>query len=189
MLHDIGHGPFSHVTEPILQAHSPKRKFESVQDSKIHELISHQIIMTDPELAEILGEKERKQIVGILKGETGYSYLRDIVSGPIDADKQDYLLRDSYFTGVKYGVYDIERLSDTLVVRDDGEDKVLAISIDGLHALEQFVLAKYYMTTQVYRHRLRLITDAMVQRGISLGIDVDGLDWLRTLYSYDGTKE
>jgi HD superfamily phosphohydrolase len=189
LLHDVGHGPFSHVTEPILQAHSPKEVLAHVEGSKIHELISHQIIMSNPELSAILGEKERKQIVGILKGETGYSYLREIVSGPIDADKQDYLLRDSYFSGVKYGVYDIDRLSDSLIVHEDGDDKVLAISIDGMHALEQFVLAKYYMTTQVYRHRIRLITDAMVQRAISLGIDSDNLDWLKALYTYSGTPE
>lgn len=189
LLHDVGHGPFSHVTEPILQAHSPKEKLGDVQGSKIHELISHHIIMSTDELAAIISDKERKKIVGILKGEAGYSYLQDIVSGPIDADKQDYLLRDSYFSGVKYGVYDIDRLSDSLIVHDDAEDRVLAISIDGLHALEQFVLAKYYMTTQVYRHRIRLITDQMVARGISLGIDVDKLDWLKHLYTYDGTDE
>jgi HD superfamily phosphohydrolase len=189
LLHDVGHGPFSHVTEPILQQHSPKEALENVEGSKIHEVISHQIITSNPELSTIISEKERKQVVAILKGESGYSFLRDIVSGPIDADKQDYLLRDSYFSGVKYGVYDIERLSDSLRVHNDGDDKVLAISVDGIHALEQFVLAKYYMMTQVYRHRLRLITDAMVQRAIGLGITIDGLDWLSALYRYDGSDE
>ena len=72
-------------------------------------------------------------------------------------------------------------------VYEDNEDLVLAISVDGLHTLEQFVLAKYYMTTQVYRHRLRLITDQMIERAISLGIEEDKIGWLKTLYSYDGS--
>ncbi len=124
-----------------------------------------------------------------MQGTYGDSVLKDIISGPLDADKQDYLLRDSYFCGVKYGVYDVERLADTLQVHEDKEDRFLALSVDGIHALEQFVLAKYYMTSQVYRHRVRLISDAMITRGISLGIELDGIGWLRDLYSYDGSAK
>jgi uncharacterized protein len=190
LLHDIGHGPFSHVAEPILQKHSEQGVLTGKEESKIHELISAQIILTNPELAEHLSERERSQIVGLLSGSFGHRYLHEIVSGPIDADKQDYLLRDSYFTGVKYGIYDQERLKNTLFVHDDdNDDLVIAISIDGLHALEQFVLAKYYMTTQVYRHKIRLITDSMIERAISLGIDNDKIPWLQKLYAYDGSDD
>ena len=190
LLHDIGHGPFSHVAEPILKRHSDKKKLGAqVAESKVHELISWQIISTDKELARLISDKHREQIVGLLKGTWGHSYLQEIVSGPVDADKQDYLLRDSLFSGVKYGVYDQERLSNTLVIHDDNDDKFLAISIDGMHALEQFVLAKYYMTTQVYRHKIRLITDQMIERGIALGIEEDKVAWLKTLYSFDGSPE
>jgi len=190
LLHDVGHGPFSHVAEPILKRHSDKTKLgDQVSESKVHELISWQIISTDKELARLISDKHREQIVGLLKGSWGHSYLQEIVSGPVDADKQDYLLRDSLFSGVKYGVYDQERLSNTLVIHDDNDDKFLAISIDGMHALEQFVLAKYYMTTQVYRHKIRLITDQMIERGIALGIEEDKVEWLKALYSFDGSPE
>jgi len=190
LLHDIGHGPFSHVAEPILKKHSAKDKLGAeIADSKIHELISWQIISSDKELARLISDQQREQIVGLLKGTWGHSYLQEIVSGPVDADKQDYLLRDSLFSGVKYGVYDQERLSNTLLIHDDNDDRFLAISIDGIHALEQFVLAKYYMTTQVYRHKIRLITDQMIERAIGLGIEEDKIDWLKTLYSYDGSAE
>ncbi len=107
----------------------------------------------------------------------------------MDADKQDYLLRDSYFCGVKYGIYDIERLIDTMDVQRDMDERVLAISADGVHTLEQFVLAKYYMTTQVYRHKIRLITDSMIIRAIELGITEDKIDYLRQLYTFDGSRE
>jgi HD superfamily phosphohydrolase len=190
LLHDIGHGPFSHVAEPILKKHSAKEKLgEQIAESKVHELISWQIISTNKELARLISDQHREQIVGLLKGTWGHSYLQEVVSGPVDADKQDYLLRDSLFSGVKYGVYDQERLSNTLLIHDDNDDRFLAISIDGIHALEQFVLAKYYMTTQVYRHKIRLITDQMIERGISLGIEEDEVDWLRALYSFDGSPE
>jgi HD superfamily phosphohydrolase len=190
LLHDIGHGPFSHVAEPILREHSDKEKLAAdIPEAKIHEQIGWQIIATNKELAKLLSEQQREQIVGLLKRTWGHSYLQEIASGPVDVDKQDYLLRDSLFSGVKYGVYDQERLSNTLLIHEDQDDLFLAISIDGLHALEQFVLAKYYMTTQVYRHKIRLITDQMIQRAIGLGINEDKIGWLKTLYSYDGTPE
>jgi HD superfamily phosphohydrolase len=188
LLHDIGHGPFSHVTEPILRKHSALEKLgPEVKESKIHELIGQHIIKKDGELAELISGQQREQIIGLLNGTWGHSYLQEIVSGPVDADKQDYLLRDSLFSGVKYGVYDQERLSNTLLVHNGDDDSFLAISIDGIHALEQFVLAKYYMTTQVYRHKIRLITDQMIARAIDLGIEEDKIPWLKSLYSYDGS--
>jgi HD superfamily phosphohydrolase len=60
------------------------------------------------------------------------------------------------------------------------------ISADGVHSLEQFVLAKYYLTAQVYSHRVRLVTDQMVVRAIVLGIEEDNIAGLRQLYTYDG---
>jgi HD associated region len=74
-------------------------------------------------------------------------------------------------------------------IQTDPLPKFLAISIGGIHALEQFVLAKYYMTTQVYRHKIRLITDQMIERAIGLGIEVDNVGWLKALYSFDGSPE
>jgi HD superfamily phosphohydrolase len=189
LLHDIGHGPFGHAAEPILKKHSSPAVFAGKPESKIHELISAKIILENEELKHYLSDNERENIAGLLAGSFGDTYLHEMVSGPIDADKQDYVLRDSHFTGVKYGIYDQERLRNTLRVHEDNEERVLAISIDGLHTLEQFVLAKYYMTTQVYRHRIRLITDQMIARAISLGIEEDKIGWLRKLYSYDGTNE
>lgn len=188
LLHDIGHAPFSHVSEPILKKHSGN-KIALKPKQQVHELISEQIILDDPCLSRLIIDSDRQKIVRLLRGEFGYTMLKDIVSGPTDVDKQDYLLRDSYFCGVRYGLFDIERLLNSLTVHDDGEDRFLAIKNDGIHVIEQFVLAKYYMSTQVYRHRIRLITDEMIGRAISLGIDHDGIQWLKDLYSYDGSAD
>jgi hypothetical protein len=149
LLHDIGHGPFSHVSEPLLQRYSDKSKLKVKSMDEVHESISCGIILHNKELARLLSEEDREHIVGLLKGEYGFSLYKDIVSGPIDVDKQDYLLRDSHFCGVKYGLYDQGRLTDTLICHEDADDLILALSPHGIHPLEQFVLARYYMHTQV----------------------------------------
>lgn len=188
LLHDIGHGPFSHVSEPILQRFC-KIKLD-LEKQQIHEIISSRIIEKNPELVRILGEDQCHDIARLMTGKYGYRILKDIVSGPLDVDKQDYLLRDSYFCGVKYGVFDLNRLIDALrVLKDADEEQSLAISSDGINSVEQFVLAKYYMNIQVYYHKIRLITDEMISRGVSLGIEEDKIGWLTHLYSYDGSDE
>ncbi|WP_073167029.1 HD domain-containing protein [Desulfofundulus australicus] len=169
LLHDLGHGPFSHVSEDLLDKFCDREKIQVPEETQPHELVTWGIIMCNAELGKKLSDRDREAIISLLSGTRGDRLLKDIVSGPLDADKQDYLLRDSYYCGVRYGVYDLDRLLETLEVIDDGNERVLAISEDGVHALEQFVLAKYYMNTQVYRHRVRLITDAMLVRAIEPG--------------------
>ena len=115
--------------------------------------------------------------------------MRAIVSGPLDADKQDYLLRDSHFCGVPYGLFDIHQLHRSLILFGPDDEKDLMIDPDGIHAVEQYVLAKYYLTSNVYRHRVRQITDQMIIRAICLGIDEDEVDALRRLYTFDGTDD
>jgi HD superfamily phosphohydrolase len=189
LLHDIGHGPFSHVSEPVLEKFYDREKVKLEGKAQIHEKLTEAIIREDEVLGHALSGRDRDRIIGILNGTYGESVLKHIVSGPLDADKQDYLLRDSYFCGVKYGVFDLSRLSSTLVIQRDSDDRDLAINEDGVHALEQFVLAKYYMTTQVYRHKVRLITDSMIGRALDLGIREDHIDWLTKIYKYDGSAE
>ena len=177
LVHDIGHGPFSHVSEEILKGVSGKKQ--------AHELLTFRIIKASKLLAGPLSDNEREEIVGILEGTRGDSLSRGIISGPLDVDKQDYLLRDSYFCGVKYGVYDLDRLIETLRIHKDKHDRSLAVSEDGVHTLEQFVIARYHMTSQVYRHRVRLISDSMIVRGIELGISHDKITWLKELYAFE----
>jgi HD superfamily phosphohydrolase len=140
-------------------------------------------------LARYISDFDREKIIGLLRGSAGESIARSVISGPLDADKQDYLLRDSYFCGVKYGVFDSARLIGTLQVYSEHHDRHLAASSGGIYAIEQFVLAKYHMSTQVYRHKIRLITDSMIGRALELGIEHDSLSWLRDLYAYNGSPE
>lgn len=188
LLHDVGHGPFSHVSEYSLESFADRSQLSPGQKKeKIHELISAKIIETDEEIVNILGERKCKDISKLLSVGYGQPVLKSIVSGPLDSDKQDYLLRDSLFCGVKYGVFDIHQFHRSLTLGGDEGEKDLWIKKDGIHAVEQYILAKYYLTTNVYRHKVRLITDQMIIRAIKLGIEEDKIGELAQLYSFDGS--
>ena len=170
LLHDVGHGPFSHVSEHLLDKYAPTDADTGQNLEKIHEKITVDIIQTDPKIIEIL-DKDLDFVVEIIEGSKNIrDWHRDIVSSELDADKMDYLLRDSYFAGVKYGQYDLEKLIESCLIVDRRETP-LAISSKGIYALEQLLLARYHMTQQVYWHRVSLISNEMIIRGITLAID------------------
>ncbi|MCE5272217.1 HD domain-containing protein [bacterium] len=189
LLHDIGHGPFSHVSEDILDKYFDQSKIQVKAKEKIHEKLTCDIIEQNKEINELVDRPTKNKIIGLLAGTQGEIIEKNIISGPLDADKQDYLLRDSYFCGVKYGIFDLERLIGTLTSHHDSTEQYLAATEDGIYAIEQFVIAKYHMTTQVYRHKIRLVTDEMIIRALELGIEKDGIVWLNNLYRYDGSEQ
>jgi hypothetical protein len=149
LLHDAGHAPFSHSAEEL---------FEAGLD---HEAMSRRILAL-PELATVFAEHgdgrggplEPAQVAALLAGGEGEvgRLLAQVVSGELDADKMDYLLRDSLYCGVRYGSYDLDRLLDTLVPLPDPVTGGWGIGIEagGVHAAEALVMARYYMFTQVY---------------------------------------
>lgn len=171
LLHDVGHGPFSHVSEHLLDKYAPTDADTGQNLEKIHEKITVDIVRSDPQINEILSSDERDFVVEIIEGRKKIrDWHRDIVSSELDADKMDYLLRDSYFAGVKYGQYDLEKLIESCLIVDRRETP-LAISSKGIYALEQLLLARYHMTQQIYWHRVSLISNEMIVRGITLAID------------------
>lgn len=135
-----------------------------------HEEISRRLILSDP-IASLINEF--KKDLGITEEDVASFFspeniepdivlLKEIFAGEIDADKLDYLYRDSLFTGVHYGRFDYQRLIQSLcLIEDPGEagNLVIAIEHGGLHALEAMVLARYFMFTQVYFHKIRRAYD------------------------------
>lgn len=172
LLHDIGHGPFSHVSEAVLDARNGVRG--------VHEAISVAIMRSDPHLHQALGLELCSRAADLIAHQGEFkvrSALRDIVSGPSDADKLDYLRRDSYFAGVSYGQYDLQRLVDTVaVINPGGAETYLGFRAAGLWAVEGLLLARHHMHRQVYGHKTRVATDIMIERALTLGLADGALD-------------
>jgi len=99
----------------------------------------------------------------------------------------DYLLRDSYFAGVKYGTFDLDKIIEAFRVHQAGDESYLALNYEGVYAFEQLVMAKYHMGQQVYFHRIRAITDAMIVRTVDLAIRENDAA-MKTTFQYDGSQ-
>lgn len=163
LLHDVGHGVFSHVSEQVID--------ESSGVDGVHEAISVYIMRSDPELQAALGKEVCERAADIVELRGTRTAVADIVSGPTDADKLDYLLRDSYFAGVNYGRYDLGRIIDSArVITPDSRQNQLGFDADGLWAVEEMLMARHHMHRQVYGHKTRLATDIMTTRALKLGI-------------------
>ncbi len=161
LLHDIGHGPLSHNFETVL---------ENVNKKEIgHEDITLRIIEEDEDIDRILGGL--KDDVLSLFGENNDTINSKIISGNIDADRLDYLRRDSYHTGVAYGIFDLERILHTIQKIADGERSEIAILKKGQDAIESYRLARFLMHTQVYYHHVRAISDNMLNRAVEIAIN------------------
>ena len=161
LLHDIGHGPFSHFYEQAIA--------ESTGHSFLHEEITHALIQHCEEVSVTL--KGSLEAVLSLFQPSRQCTGEQILNGPIDADKMDYLRRDSYHTGVAYGIFDLERLLYTLGVEQSSKESYLLIEEKGIDALDSFRLSRFFMHTQVYYHHTRVAAERMLGRGVKIAID------------------
>jgi len=135
LLHDIGHGPYSHAAESYMLLD--------------HERMSTFIILEDEQIRRILDSVDSSfalHVVDVLQGTYSNPLLHHIISSQVDVDRMDYLLRDAYYAGVSYGGYDKDRIIRVTRVHE----QQLAFAITGLHALENFMLSRYHMRNQVY---------------------------------------
>ncbi len=175
LLHDIGHPPFSHTLEIF---------------NYNHEKIGKKIIkkLNIPNFSS-------KEIVRVISGKVLES---NIISGDVDADRMDYLLRDSYHTGTAYGLIDIPRILRSLTIIEFGGKKRIGILNKGIQAIESLLVARHQMYSAVYMHKTVRIANTMLKRAVSYEIlnknlkigelskmdDVDLISFLRNRENY-----
>lgn len=195
LLHDIGHGPFSHASEIVF----PKLKAlpldwtcwraQPTDRQAVHEDYSVLLIQTlahegvlESEMAQDIcslihaDAKSSRWLSGLEERVPSLQkVLKGLISGEVDCDRMDYLLRDSYYCGVAYGQYDIDWLISSMGVEEDDGALVCTISENGVRAFEDLLLARYHMIDQVYCHKTKMgfthyLEQAIIQGEINLKI-------------------
>ena len=144
LLHDIGHGPFSHAME------------RSIVENISHESISLKFM----EILNIEFNGELDTAIYMFKGEYPRKFFGQLISGQLDIDRSDYLKRDSFYTGVSEGNINSERLISMMNVVDDE----LVIEKKGIYSVEKFLIARRLMYWQVYLHKTSLVAEQMIIR-------------------------
>ena len=152
LLHDIGHGPFSHAME------------HSIVENFSHESISLKFM----EVLNIEFYGELDTAISMFKGEYPRKFFGQLISGQLDIDRSDYLKRDSFYTGVSEGNINSERLISMMNVVDDE----LVIEEKGIYSVEKFLMARRLMYWQVYLHKTSLVAEQMIMRVLKRAKDL-----------------
>ena len=160
LLHDIGHGPFSHLFEEIIQ----EKKFS-------HEDYGKEIILKS-EIGDVLSKNgfDKKLITRIAFGNSKFQFMNEIVSGTLSADMMDYLLRDGYFTGAEHAKIDHKRITQSL----DVHQKKLALERSALYSFESMMYSRYQMFKAVYFHKTVRAAEVMLIEALRLSDDEFG---------------
>ena len=160
LLHDVGHGPFSHALEGHLTP------------GVLHEEWTMQILLEPTAVNRALAKAHDglPELVAavIAATSTGPAFIGDLVSSQLDVDRMDYLFRDSLYTGVTYGQFDLQRLINTLQVEGD---RVVSMA-KGIVAIEEYLLARYFMYWQVYLHKTTRSQEMVLTRMWRRAVDL-----------------
>jgi len=157
LLHDIGHGPFSHVLE------------HTIVDGVTHEDIS--LLMMERINEDLHGQLDTA--IAIFKNEYPKHFLHQLISSQLDVDRMDYLCRDSFFTGVQEGRVASERLLKMLDVRDDK----LVVQVKGIYSVEKFLVARRLMYWQVYLHKTSVAAEQHLIKILSRAKELARSQW------------
>ncbi len=174
LLHDIGHTPFSHVGEgKRLMEEKPETQKPYKHEDYSSEIIKRQLKETieENELNKQNYNISADEVAGLIEGDPNLGpkiFWKQLISGQLDADRCDYLLRDSHHAGVKYGIFDVSRLIATITIGEhpETEEPIIAVDKSGWHVAESLLLSRYYMFTQVYFHKTRRAYDYHLSRAL-----------------------
>jgi HD superfamily phosphohydrolase len=154
LLHDIGHGPFSHIFEEII----------ALKSNATHEDIGKRIIKERFKDTLAKHGYTEDEVSELAFGESDEQYLNEVISGSLSVDLMDYLLRDSYFTGAHYGRIDAERIISSLEVYNNR----LALDKAALNSFESLLIARYQMFKAVYFHKTVRAAEIMLLKAMQL---------------------
>lgn len=160
LLHDLGHGPFSHVIEKVLKQNHERWTTRIIADpaTSIHQ----QLTSFDSSLPG--------KVIAAIEHRYRPAFIGDLVSSQLDVDRFDYLLRDSLMTGAKYGNYDLEWIIHALEI--DLENERIFVAANGLYAVEEYLQARFYMFRQVYFHRSLRSAEAVLMSILRRAVDL-----------------
>ena len=147
LLHDLGHGPFSHALEKAFHTH--------------HEQWTLRILLEDPQVSRVLAGVDDlfgQDVADVIAGRSANRVLTNLISSQLDVDRIDYLIRDAVATGVNYGKLELDRLIRTL----RPYRAAVVIKKSGIHTVEQYILARYLMYVQVYLHPVTRGSDILL---------------------------
>lgn len=181
-LHDIGHGPFSHTLESILLQrfgvdHVDLTEKLILGTYKIFEG-EEQGFISAPSVHEVLEKHEvsKKEIASIIRGKPSKKpYLGQLLNSTIDVDQLDYLMRDAYYTGVAYGMIDLQRLLRTMMIYKGN----LAMMRKGVSVVENILMARALMYSSVYYHRTVRIPELMLSKALEEISDAEPFEFFR----------
>lgn len=160
MLHDLGHGPFSHVIEKVLKQNHESWTTKIIADAQTE--VHRQLSAFDSSLPG--------KIIAAIEHNYRPAFIGDLVSSQLDVDRFDYLLRDSLMTGAKYGNYDLEWIIHALEI--DEHNERIYVSANGRYAVEEYLQARFYMFRQVYFHRslrsAEAVLNSILRRAVML---------------------